>query len=75
LASITPAALPSDEEKIVGLARWQRKFPDRHPAAGLAIQVVAVLQDPAGGLELSVDQLTGAGFGGAHGVAYSGIRA
>jgi uncharacterized protein with HEPN domain len=63
-----------DEQEIVGLAGAQRELAHRDAAAGRAVQLVAVLQDPAGRLQLAVDLIARAGLGRAHSRIYSGFR-
>ena len=76
LLGLDRAGCPAvDEQEVVGLAGGQREFADRHAARGLAVEFVAMLQDPPGGFELPVDQIAGTSLGRAHGHVYSGFRA
>ena len=56
-----------DEQQLVAGPGRQRELAHRHAQGGSAVEVVAVLHDPAGGAQQGVDGLPGELFGGFQG--------
>jgi len=47
------------KQQIIRNPRLQREFPHRHPAPGVQVQFLAILDHPTAGGELRIDILTG----------------